>query len=240
MRLDRYLALCGAVSRADARALLRAGRVFINGRPALSGNAQIDEAADTVTLDGAPLRYKKALHLMLYKPAGVLTAADDPSRKTVMDLLPREAAARSCMPVGRLDLDAEGLLLLTTDGRLAHRLLSPKRHVDKRYYVELAQAADESDAEAFRAGLVLSDFTALPAELILLPGGTSAEVVVVEGKYHQVKRMFASRGNRVTYLKRLSFGGVTLDPALAPGAWRELTEAEIGLLYAAAGGKPDA
>ncbi len=235
MRLDKLLAQAGACTRGEARGLLRAGRVTVDGASARDGGLAVDPARTRVAVDGAPLLYEQSLHVMLNKPAGVLTAARDPGRQTVLDLLPPLYAARGCMPVGRLDLDTEGLLLLTTDGQLAHRLLSPKRHVDKVYRAALDGGLTGEDVRAFAEGVPLSDFTALPARLVILPGGHDAEVTVQEGKFHQVKRMFAARGRTVTRLVRLSFGGVALDPALAPGAWRALTVEEVDALRSAAG-----
>ncbi len=239
MRLDRYLALYGAATRGDARGWLRAGRVFVNGDAARDAGMIIDEQTADVALDGDRIPYRAAMHLMLNKPAGVLTAASDPRRETVMDLLPPVARSLLCMPVGRLDLDTEGLLLFTTDGQLAHRLLAPKRGVDKLYEAHVDGQLSEADTEAFAAGIRLSDFVAEPAALEILPGGARARVTVHEGKFHQIKRMFLARGRTVTRLKRLSFGGVWLDEALPPGGFRELTDTEAGILYQASGGRTD-
>lgn len=239
MRLDKFLALQGLGTRSEVRALVRAGRVCMNGETARDAGTLIDPAHAAVTCDGTPLVYEASAHLMLHKPAGVLTAARDPHRETVMDLLPARYAAMGCMPVGRLDMDTEGLLILTTDGALAHRLLSPKRHVDKVYLAVVDVPLDEADVTAFAGGVALSDFTALPAKLAILPDGLSAHVTVREGKYHQVRRMFAARGKTVVRLKRLSFGGVPLDETLAPGAWRSLTDAELQTLIRASEGMID-
>ena len=173
---------------------------------------------------------------MLNKPAGVLTAANDPRRETVLDLLPRACRALGCMPVGRLDLDTEGLLILTTDGQLAHRLLAPKNGVEKIYIAEVDGPLRGEDVSAFAQGLRLSDFTARPARLEIMPPGNVGRVTVCEGKFHQVKRMFLACGRTVTHLKRLTFGGVRLDETLAPGQWRELTAQEMKTLRAAAEG----
>lgn len=239
MRLDKFLALQGLGTRSEMRALVRAGRVRVNGKPTADAGLAIREGQDEILLDGEALVHQDAMHIMVNKPVGILTAAHDPRHRTIMDILPPRLSSMDCMPVGRLDLDAEGLLLLTTDGQLAHRLLSPKRHVDKVYYVELDGPVDASDADAFSAGLVLSDFTALPASLEILQDATSAKVTVQEGKFHQVKRMFLARGKTVLRLKRLSFGGIALDPALAPGEWRALTDEEHTQLVKAAGGPFD-
>ena len=215
--------------------MLQSGRVTVDGEIVRNPAFSIDENAACIRLDGEDIVYSPALHLMLYKPAGFLTAADDARRKTVMDLLPRFARSQGCMPVGRLDMDTEGLLLFTSDGQLAHRLLSPKRRVEKRYQALVDAPLSSIDVEAFAKGIPLSDFVALPAALEIADDARTAYVTLIEGKYHQVKRMFAARGNRVNSLKRLSFGGVWLDSALAAGDWRALIPSEVETLYAVAG-----
>ncbi len=239
LRLDKHLASQGLGTRSEVREMVRSGRVMVDGKPARDAGFLFNPETISVAVDGKALLYRNAMHIMLNKPAGILTAARDPNRKTVLDLLPPVCVAQGCMPVGRLDLDTEGLLLLTTDGQLAHRLLSPKRHVDKVYRAEVDAALTDRDVAAFAEGLALSDFTALPARLVILPGGMMGEVTVQEGKFHQVKRMFAACGKHVNRLTRLSFGGIALDPALAPGAWRELTEREFTHLMEISGGRAD-
>jgi 16S rRNA pseudouridine516 synthase len=175
---------------------------------------------------------------MLNKPAGLLTAARDRKQPTVMDLLPGEYAGIGCMPVGRLDKDTTGLLLLTCDGEMNHRLLAPGRHVDKVYRASVSGRLTEREVLVFAEGLELSDFRAKPAELRILTAGeesSEAEVTVTEGKFHQVKRMFSAIGHEVLTLRRLRFGPLTLDEALSEGQWRELTEGELRLLRQAAG-----
>lgn len=235
MRLDKFLGLQG-YTRGEARALLRAGRVSVDGVAVRDAAFALDVQTARVRLDGEVLLYSESLHLMLRKPAGVLTAASDSRHDTVMDLLPKYVRAQGCMPIGRLDIDTEGLLLFTTDGRLGHRLLSPKRQVDKLYEAVVDAPLDASDVEAFAAGVTLSDFVALPAQLELLDT-YRARVTLCEGKFHQVKRMFAARGKQVTFLQRLCFGGVWLDPALLPGQWRTLSKSELETLYTAAGSR---
>ena len=233
MRLDRFLAFLGCGTRGEVRDALRAGRVTLDGSPERDGGRRIDAQCACVTFDGEALAYKPHRHLMMNKPAGVLTAARDARQPTVLDLLAPLYRACGCMPVGRLDKDTEGLLLFTSDGELAHRLLAPKRHVDKVYLACVDGPLGEADVQAFSEGLQLSDFCAMPARLEILrsaPDGAEAQVTVQEGKFHQVKRMFAARGVQVTHLKRLSVGPVPLDPALAPGACRELTDAELAAL----------
>lgn len=233
MRLDKYLSLQG-YTRKEARAFLHAGRVMVDGTVITDAAYAVKEQAAQVRLDGALLSYSASLYLMLNKPAGVLTAASDPRHATVMDLLPAYIKAQGCMPVGRLDIDTEGLLLCMTDGQLAHRLLSPKWQIDKLYEATLDAPLDQTDVDAFAAGIPLSDFVALPAMLMLLDSH-HAHVTLQEGKFHQVKRMFAQRGKQVTQLKRLYFGGLWLDTALAPGQWRLLMPDEVDVLIAAVG-----
>ena len=233
MRLDKLLSRLGAVRRSECRALVKAGRILVNGTPPHGPETAV-AAGDSITLDGKELDTRLERHVMLHKPGGVLTAAEDRRQKTVMDLLPPAYAALGCMPAGRLDKDTTGLLLLTTDGELAHRLLSPARHVEKTYIARVGGALDAEDVSAFGAGLALGDFTALPARLEILAPDT-ARVTVREGKYHQIKRMFLARGKPVTALERTAFGPLTLDAELAPGEWRELTEEERAALYRAAG-----
>ena len=233
MRLDKLLCALGVFSRSGSREAIRSGRVTVNGTVTPDSTFSVTEH-DAVWLDGQPLDTRLTRHVMLFKPSGVLTAAEDRRQQTVMSLLPPVYTSLGCMPVGRLDKDTTGLLLLTTDGALAHRLISPARHVDKVYRSQVSGALSAEDAEAFAAGMVLSDFTALPAKLEILTPDT-ALVTVQEGKYHQVKRMFAARGKPVIALHRLSFGPLILDPALSPGRYRELTQEETAALYAAAG-----
>ena len=233
MRLDKLLAHVGAATRSGCRELLRAGRVTVNGQTARDGAMPVGEGA-AIALDGKPLDTRLTRHLMLHKPAGVLTAREDAGQRTVMDLLPPVYSSLGCMPVGRLDKDTTGILLLTTDGELAHRLLAPGRHVEKVYRAQVQGTLDEGDAAAFAAGIALQDFTALPAKLEILSPDT-ALVTVREGKYHQIKRMFGARGKPVLFLHRLRFGPLALDEGLSPGQYRELSEKEIAALYAAAG-----
>ena len=233
MRLDKLLTHLGVASRSGVRGILRAGRVRVNGETVKDAAFPVTEEAE-VTLDGNRLDTRLSRHIMLYKPAGVLTAKEDARQKTVMDLLPPVYNALGCMPVGRLDKDTTGLLLLTTDGELAHRLISPERHVDKMYIATVDGRLEESDIKAFAAGIPLKDFTCLPAKLeILTP--VMARVIVQEGKFHQVKRIFAAVGKPVRELHRVWFGPLALDIALHPGEYRELNENEITALYRAAG-----
>ena len=230
-RLDKRLAATGKWSRKEARELIRAGRVQVDGAPCRAPEAKVDEAAP-VLVDGVPIGADRPVYLMLHKPAGVVSSTDEPGERTVLDLLGEEYQNIGLFPAGRLDKDTEGLLLLTNDGPLAHRLLSPRSHVDKVYYVEVDGRLDGDDVEAVRAGLTLGDGTVcLPAELELLADGRAAHITLREGKYHQVKRMLASRGKPVIYLKRIKFGPLTLDKDLPKGAWRALNQRELELIF---------
>ncbi len=242
MRLDKLLCFVGATdTRSRAKEAVRSGRVWVDGAQERDPGRTLNPARAAVTLDGLMLTYRRYRHVMLNKPAGVLTAARDALAATVMDLLPESYRACGCMPVGRLDRDTTGLLLLTSDGTLAHRILAPRSDIEKVYLAEVDGTLNAADAEAFAAGLALSDFTALPATLTVLesrPDFALARCAVREGKYHQVKRMFAARERTVAALKRLSIGPLALDESLAPGAFRELTRAEEAALYAACGMPP--
>lgn len=233
-RLDKLIAACGAASRREVKTLVRQGRVKVDGVVAASSDMKVDEANAVITVDGVALQYEKFVYVLLHKPAGVLSATEDSRQKTVLDLLPEQYRKRGLAPVGRLDKDTEGLLLLTDDGELTHRLLSPKYHVDKVYYARVEGTPDEADRAAFAEGIALSDFTCMPAELSLLGEGECL-VTVREGKFHQVKRMLASRGKPVTYLKRLSMGPLQLDEDLSAGQWRLLEKEEVLALQAACG-----
>lgn len=216
-RLDKIISATGKKSRREVREMVRQGRVLVDGKPAPAADMKVDPQTAVILLDGEPLGYEKFTYVMLHKPAGVLTATEDRRQETVLDLLPPELRRRALSPVGRLDKDTEGLLLLTNDGQLAHRLLSPKSHVDKVYYARVDGALEPGDIAAFAAGMTLGDgLECLPAGLEIL-SPTEALVTLREGKFHQVKRMLAARGKPVLYLKRLSMGRLRLDPALAPG-----------------------
>ena len=232
-RLDRWLVALGLGSRSQVQKLIRSGAVQVDGT-VMRDPAQSFAGNEALTLRGAPLDGRLTRHIMLHKPAGLLTAARDKKQPTVMDLLPPACASLGCMPVGRLDKDTTGLLLLTTDGELNHRLLAPGRHVDKTYRATVDGPLTEQHVAAFAAGLRLSDFDAQPALLEVLSSGEGESVALVtvhEGKFHQIKRMFEAVDRQVTALHRLTFGSLTLDASLAPGAWRELTDSELAALY---------
>ncbi len=225
-RLDKFLCDSGAGTRSQVKVLLKSGRVAVDGRPEKDGSRKIDPANQTVTLDGEVLGGRRTVVLMLNKPAGFVTATEDRQEKTVMELLPEEYRHLDVKPVGRLDKATEGLLLFTNDGDLLHRLISPKKEVPKVYYARHEGEATREDITAFAEGLILKDgLQCLPAILEPMGAGES-RITVREGKYHQVRRMMASRGMTVSYLERVQEGTLTLGD-LPRGRVRELTEAEI-------------
>ena len=225
-RIDKLLANTGRWSRKEAAGLIRAGRVTADGTVV---SRREDKFSSEVCLcvDGEPVSTEKYTYLMLHKPSGLVSATEDPKEPTVLSLLPEYLQRVGLFPAGRLDKDTVGLLLLTNDGPLAHKLLAPKSHVDKTYLVRVEGTLDREDQRAFQEGIVLSDgYECLPAGLELL-GISEARVTLYEGKYHQIKRMCASRGKPVTFLKRLTFGPLVLDENLAPGQWRPLSGEEL-------------
>lgn len=230
MRLDKYLTNQGIGSRSQVKALIKSKKVFVNNVLENKPERHIDENNDIVSLDGVNLEYNKFYYYMLNKPPGVLTAVKDNNYKTVMDIMdvtPKEGL----FPVGRLDKDTEGLLLITNDGELSHNLLSPKKHVNKTYYVELNGELIDSDIDLFAKGLDIGEKNITkPAKLEILSGRNRAYITITEGKYHQVKRMFQAIGLTVTFLKRISMGSLILDKNLKSGGYRKLTEEEISNL----------
>lgn len=223
-RLDKLLSEAGIASRRELKAILRAGRVTVNGAVVTRGEEKFDENTARITLDGAPVELRRTVLLMLHKPAGFVTSTDEPGSRTVMELLPERWRRLGALPVGRLDKDTEGLLLFTNDGQLAHKLISPRSDVWKVYYAEHDGTAQAADVEAFSQGLTLADGTrCLPARLRPIADG-KCYVDVQEGKYHQVRRMLASRGLPVTYLKRVKFGTLELGD-LPRGEVREIDPA---------------
>lgn len=234
MRLDKYLSDMLAETRKEVKSYLKKGRVSVNGQTKLSPELKIDSEKDEVFFDGKKLSYIKYYYYMLNKPPGVITSTEKGRTKTVMDVLLE--AGLSCpffhelSPVGRLDKDTVGLLLITNDGDLIHKLLSPKNHVSKKYFARLDGEVSESVISAFEEGLDLSDFVTKPAKLVLLEEKKEAFVTITEGKFHQVKRMFEKVGHNVIFLKRLEMGSLKLDEDLQEGGFRELSEEEISLL----------
>lgn len=242
MRLDKLVAELTGMTRSQARDVIVKGRVCVNGEVKKTTAEQVKEESDVLTLDGKELSFQKFVYYMLNKPAGTVSATQDKEAKTVLSLLSAEdKKRRNLFPVGRLDKDTEGLLLLTDDGMLSHQLISPKKHADKLYFAKLAREITEEDIAVFASGMkVDEELTAMPAVLrrlsdtelagFLSGGGFAAAVTLQEGKFHQVKRMFAATGNEVLYLKRMAMGGVFLDETLAPGAYRPLKEEELKTL----------
>ena len=227
-RLDKIIASTGRFSRREVKNLIRQGLVLVDGLPARSPQDKADPETAEIAVGGEVLTYRRFTWVMLNKPAGYLSATEDGRGPTVLDLLPEELRRQGLFPVGRLDKDTEGLLLLTNEGGLAHDLLSPRHHVDKEYYVEVAGRLTEADCLAFAQGLSLGDgLECKSAELRLLEDGSRAHVTLREGKFHQVKRMMASRGTPVTYLERVRMGNLHLDSDLPRGEFRFLTAQEV-------------
>ena len=249
MRLDKLVAELTGMTRSQARDVIVKGRVCVNGEVKKTTAEQVKEESDVLTLDGKQLTFQKFVYYMLNKPAGTVSATQDKDAKTVVSLLSAEdKKRRNLFPVGRLDKDTEGLLLLTDDGMLSHQLISPKKHADKLYFAKLAREITEEDIAVFASGMkVDEELTAMPAVLrrlsdtelaaFLPEGGVAAAVTLQEGKFHQVKRMFAATGNEVLYLKRMAMGGVYLDETLVPGEYRPLSGAELQMLRDSVSGK---
>ena len=232
MRLDKYLVACAVGSRTEVKNFLKTGRVTVNGKKAKSAKLQINEDTDEICFDGEKLDYEEFVYYMMNKPQGVISATEDTKHKTVLDLLDDYARAKEVFPVGRLDIDTHGLLLLTNDGKLAHALLSPKRHVDKTYLAQVNGIMTDEDIETFSKGIPLKDFTCQPAKLELVSIDTEKDrslvrVTIAEGKFHQVKRMVAYCGKEVVDLQRLTMGTLTLDEDLKRGEWRRLSKEEL-------------
>ncbi|GKW46641.1 pseudouridine synthase [Planococcus sp. NCCP-2050] len=233
MRIDKFLSNMGYGSRKEVKILLKSKAVEVNGSEIRDPKVHINELSDEVTVGGERVEYAEFIYLLMNKPQGVISATEDKYDQTVIDLLADEEQNFEPFPVGRLDKDTEGFLLLTNDGKLAHELLSPKKHVDKRYFAIIDGEVTAEDGAAFENGVVLDDgYKTKPAVLKILKSGAVSEIelTITEGKFHQVKRMFQSVGKEVTYLKRLSMGPLELDPALALGEYRHLTEEEIDQL----------
>lgn len=231
VRLDKLLADMGIASRKELKEMIRAGRVTVDGAVITAPETKVDGEHNSVALDGDVLKYARFHYYMLYKPCGVVTATEDKRQGTVLDLLPPELRRMGLFPVGRLDKDTSGLLLLTDDGEYAHRVISPKSEIVKLYYAMVDGRLDKADIAAFEKGLILADGThCLPAKLELL-SENECTVAVMEGKYHQVRRMLASRSATVTKLKRLSIGALKLDENMREGDFRELDQSEANMVY---------
>lgn len=233
MRLDRFLSVCGLFSRREADAAVRTGRIAVNGEPVRSAALHIDPDRDAVTLDGLPIVYRRFLYILLNKPAGYISATEDGRFPCVTELLPPDMQKRGLFPCGRLDRDTVGLMLLTDDGALAHRLLSPKHHVEKVYAFSCTPALPPSAEAEILAGMPLGDEICKPAALLCTPDRCGGQITLTEGKYHQIKRMIAALGSRVTALERIAFAGIRLDADLPRGAFRPCSDQEIERLRAA-------
>lgn len=230
MRLDKFLSETGTASRSESRKAARAGGISVNGAAIYDTAVHIDPEKDEVSYMGNRIVYRKYIYLMLNKPEGVVSATDDGTERTVLDLLPDKYRKMGLFPCGRLDKNTTGLLILTNNGALAHRLLSPKCHVEKTYRFTCERALTDADCELLRRGVDIGEKSStLPAKLILF-SGRSGEITVTEGKYHQIKRMFQAVCNKILSLERISFAGIPLDSALARGGWRELTAAEAAYI----------
>jgi 16S rRNA pseudouridine516 synthase len=233
LRLDRFLANMGCGTRTEVKWLIRAGEVIVNDKIVRDDGYHVAESQDKIICQGQLIHYREFIYLMLNKPAGVISATDDPRERTVLDLIDPKYHNKGIFPVGRLDKDTEGLLILTNNGELGHKLLSPKKHIPKCYLAQVMGEITLRDFEAFRAGILLDDgYRTLPAELEMLKASEPSEVKVTihEGKFHQIKRMFQALDKQVVYLKRIAMGNLALDPSLGLGEYRELTEEEIVIL----------
>ncbi|MEH7274106.1 pseudouridine synthase [Neobacillus vireti] len=233
MRIDKMLANLGYGSRKEVKQLLKSGAVKIDDVIVKDAKQHVDTNKQIVTLNGEVIEYREFIYLMMNKPQGVLSATEDSVGETVIDLLELEDQVYEPFPVGRLDKDTEGLLLITNDGQLAHRLLSPKKHVPKTYFAVIDREVTDEDIRAFAEGVTLDDgYETKPGELKILKSGirSDIELTITEGKFHQVKRMFEAVGKKVVYLKRISMGPLPLDETLELGEYRELTDEEVQLL----------
>ncbi|WP_294377055.1 pseudouridine synthase [uncultured Clostridium sp.] len=233
-RLDKVISNLGYGSRKDVKGFVKKGLIEVDGKVVKDNGMAIDPEKAVIKINGEEIFYRKHIYLMMNKPAGVISATNDNRDETVVDLLYIDHQVFEPFPVGRLDKDTVGLLLLTNDGELNHRLISPKWHVDKVYYAKIDKKVDERDVEAFKKGITLDDgYKCMEAKLDIISAsdeGSEIRVTIQEGKYHQVKRMFEAVGKKVVYLKREEFGGLTLDPDLEEGEYRELSDEELALL----------
>lgn len=233
-RLDKIISNLGYGSRKDVKTFVKKGLIEVDGVIAKDNGMSVDPEKSSIKINGEEILYRKYIYLMMNKPDGVISATQDSKDETVIDLLEIDHQAFEPFPVGRLDKDTVGLLLLTNDGELNHRLISPKWHVDKIYYAMINKKVDESDIEKFKKGIVLDDgYKCMEAKLEIISSsdeGSEIRITIQEGKYHQVKRMFEAVGKKVTYLKREEFGGLKLDEELEEGEYRELTDDELMIL----------
>lgn len=229
MRLDKYISNCGLASRKEVKKLIKQKLVCVDGNFDVSPDMSVTESS-RVTVNGQELIYREFVYLMLNKPAWYVSATEDKKYPFVTELIPEEYAHFDAFPIGRLDIDTEGLLLLTNDGQFAHNLTSPKKNIYKKYFARLDKPAEQADIEEFKKGMEFKDFTAKPAVLEITENPNEVYIQIAEGKFHQVKRMCERVGKTVTYLKRVAIGGLELDETLAEGEIRELTAEELSLL----------
>ena len=233
LRLDKILSHMGYLSRSEVKKACKQGLISVNNKIVKDYGLQVDTTKDEIILNGEKVVYKEFIYIMLNKPDGYLSATYDKKDKIVLDLIDKKYLAFEPFPVGRLDKDTEGLLVLTNDGKLSHRILSPKKHIPKTYYAKIKGKVDEFDIKEFEKGVTLDDgYVTMPSILKILKSDEISEIelTIHEGKFHQVKRMFESVGKKVIYLKRISMGKLELDKNLALGEYRELTEEEVKLL----------
>ncbi len=233
LRLDKILSHMGYLSRSEVKKACKQGLISVNNKIVKDYGLQVDTTKDEIILNGEKVVYKEFIYIMLNKPDGYLSATYDKKDKIVLDLIDKKYLAFEPFPVGRLDKDTEGLLVLTNDGKLSHRILSPKKHIPKTYYAKIKGKVDEFDIKEFEKGVTLDDgYVTMPSTLKILKSDEISEIelTIHEGKFHQVKRMFESVGKKVIYLKRISMGKLELDKNLALGEYRELTEEEVKLL----------
>ena len=231
LRLDKYIADTGLYSRKDVKAAAKKGLITVNGKTVRDVSERIDENTAVVTYCGEKVNWRRYVYVMLNKPAGYISSTED-SDKTVMKLLPPEYSKMECFPCGRLDIDTVGLLLITNDGPLAHELLSPRHHAEKTYFYRCDPAIGEREAEKLCAGVDIGGYVTKTSKVELVDE-TSGYITLTEGKFHQIKRMFEAVGSSITYLRRVTFGGIPLDEGLEEGQWRELSEKEIETLRSA-------
>lgn len=232
MRIDKFLANSGIGTRTEVKDILKSRKVRVNDKIVINGSVHVDEKNDLIKVGDEVISYKKYVYIMLNKPQGIISATEDKFHKTVIDLLGNEYRTFNLFPVGRLDIDTEGLLILTNDGNLAHNLLSPKKHVDKTYYVEVKNSIKKEDILLVEKGIEISgNYITKSGKLVVDKNDTKKGYITIsEGKFHQVKKMFHKLQNEVIYLKRVSMGNLNLDNNLKLGEYRELTEEEIKIL----------
>ncbi|CAM3128833.1 pseudouridine synthase [Streptobacillus ratti] len=226
MRLDKFLANSGIGTRKEVKEIIKTRKIFVNDKIVVSPDVQINEIKDVIKYENNIIRYTKFRYIMLNKPKGYISATDDSKQKTVLDLI-TDFKTYKLFPVGRLDIDTEGLLLLTNDGDLAHNLLSPRKHVEKKYYVELNSPISFDDIQNIESGIDIGEGIVTKASKIIKIDDYKLYIIITEGKFHQVKRMFKAVHNEVKYLKRISMGSLTLDENLNLGEYRELTDEEL-------------